>query len=216
MARSGLVGLKDIHVGIYKGDGIAYEGVTVLPGALTAKITVNETSESFYADDALIEVVNGLEGIELEFELAGLSTKEKALLLGQKITNGILEESIADIGSRPYIGMTFSAELSNGGQRLVSIPKIKFSPNEDEYSTKQDKIEKTPAKLKGTAVPLDSGTYKITADIKVNKEDSTAWNGSKVEEDGTIIIAKTARESFLKKIPQTTEEASTELKKGGE
>lgn len=213
MAKSGLVGLKDIHVGIYKGDGTPYQNATALPGALTAKITVSEASETFYCDDAPSDIVNGLESIQIEFELAGLSMKERALLLGQKEANGILEESIADIGSRPYIGMTFSAELSNGGQRLVSIPKIKFVPAEDEYNTKQDKIERTSAKLKGTAVPLDSGTYRIMTDVKIG---SSAWNGTSVEDDGTIAITKEAKEAFLKKIPQTTEEASTELKKGGE
>ena len=214
MAKSGLVGLKDIHVGKLADGGNTYESVTALPGALTAKITVSEASETFYCDDAPSDIVNGLESIQIEFELAGLSMKERALLLGQKEVNGILEESIADIGSRPYIGMTFSAELSNGGQRLISIPKIKFEPAEDEYNTKQDKIERTSAKLKGTAVPLDnSGTYRIMTDVRIG---SAQWNGSKVEEDGTIVITQQAKEAFLKKIPQTTEEASTELKKGAE
>lgn len=213
MAKSGLVGLKDIHVGKLAEGGNSYESVTALPGALTAKITVSEASETFYCDDAPSDIVNGLESIQIEFELAGLSMKERALLLGQKEANGILEESIADIGSRPYIGMTFSAELSNGGQRLVSIPKIKFVPAEDEYNTKQDKIERTSAKLTGTAVPLDSGTYRIMTDVKIG---STQWNGNKVETDGTIVITQQAKEAFLKKIPQTTAEALTELKKGGE
>ncbi|MDZ4993298.1 hypothetical protein GNF80_10015 [Clostridium perfringens] len=210
MARSGLVGLKDIHVGIFEGDGEAYTNVVALPGALTAKITVNEASETYYSDDAPQQVVNGLESIEVEFEMAGLSMKERAMLLGQKITDGILEESSETIGQRPYIGLTFSAELSNGGSRLVSIPKIKFAPSEDEYNTKGDKIEMTNAKLKGSSVPLENGTYRIMTDVKIG---SSEWDGSTVGDDGKIEIHAKGKEAFLKKIPQSTEEAKTELMK---
>ena len=187
MSKIGQISLKDIHVGVFAGEGEAYENVTQIPGALSAKITVKEGSTTFYSDDIAAETVNTLESVEIEIETQGLSLEERALLLGETVVKGAIAASVNDMAARPYIGLAFRSQKSNGEWRYCSIPKIKFTPVEEDYATKGEKVEMQSTKLTGIALPLEtSGVYKVTAD------------------SAAVGIDKNWLNTFLTTIPQTT------------
>lgn len=178
MAKTAIIGLKDVHVGIFTGEGQAYRDITPIAGALEAKITVSESTTQFYCDDSIADVTNALESVEIELSLAGLSLDEQALLLGERVVNGSIASSVNDLATRPYLGLAFRSEKSNGAYRYVSIPKIKFSPSDYEAKTKEDKAEYATIKVVGNAIPLDnSGVYKVTADSDADGIDEE-WLGT--------------------------------------
>ena len=187
MAKTAIIGLKDVHVGIFEGEGREYSDVKPISGALEAKITISESTTQFYCDDTIADVTNALESVEIELSLAGLSLEEQAFLLGERVVNGSIASSVNDLATRPYLGLAFRSEKSNGAYRYVSIPKIKFSPSDYEAKTKEDKAEYKTIKITGKAVPLDkSGVYKVTADSDADGIDES-W-----------------LETFLTTIPQSS------------
>ncbi len=111
--------------------------------------------------------------------------------MGETIVKGAIASSTQDLAKRPYIGLAFRSELSDGSYRYISIPKIKFSPEEFEAVTRKEKTEMKTAKLTGQAVPLAStGVYKVTCDSNATDVDAE-W------------LAK-----FLETIPQSTPTAT--------
>ena len=184
MSKNGQIGFKDIHVGLFTGDGQPYTGNMKLEGALSGKIEIKEGSTPFYSDDNLNNVVNNLEEISLELETAGLSLEEQAFILGETLDQGVIASSTNDLATRPYIGVAFTSEKVNGGLRYVSLPKVKFTPVTSEYKTKGDKTEMSTTTLVGTAMPLNTGVYKVVAD-----SDATGVNQAFLD-------------SFLTTIPQ--------------
>lgn len=162
--KQGTVSLQGIHIGDFIGDGQEYTSVLGIRGALNAKITVSESSEQFFSDDIISYVSAGVESIQIELEVEGLTLEEKAHILDKTLVNGVLVESAGDVAVRGYKGMTFKSQKANGQWRYVSIPKILFSIQEDEFSTKTGKGENKSQKIVGTGAMLDNGVYKLTAD----------------------------------------------------
>lgn len=191
MSKSAQVSLQGIHMGEFKGEGIPYENVMAIPGALNAKITVTESSEPHYTDDEA-EIDTTVEKIELEIETAGLSLEERGFILDEIVVNGSIASNVNNVAKRGYRGMTFKSQKRGGHWRYMSIPKIKFSLPEDEFSTKTGKPEGKSTKLIGTAVALSSGVFRVIAD-----SDATGVNSEFLE-------------AFLETIPQTT--APTNIK----
>lgn len=181
--KQGTVSLQGVHIGNFVGDGQEYTEVMGIKGALMAKVTVAETSEPFYSDDIISYVSAGVDSIQIELEMEGLTLAERAHILDQTLQNGVLVESASDVATRGYKGMAFKAQKANGEWRYVSIPKILFSVQEDEFATKAGKGENKSMKIVGTGAMLENGVYKITAD-----SDSTA--------------PANFLSSFLEKIPQ--------------
>lgn len=193
MSKTAQISLQGIHAGEFKGEGIEYGNVMAIPGALNAKMTVSESTDPFHCDDGE-EIDAAVEKIELEIETAGLALEERAFLLGERVVNGSIASNINDVATRPYIGMTFKSQKRGGEWRYVSIPKIKFSLPDDEFSTKTGKIEGKSTKLIGKAVALSSGVFRVIAD-----SDAVGVNSEFLE-------------AFLETIPQTTAPAPTNIK----
>lgn len=178
MARQ--VGLKDIHIAILKTDtsgGATYDTPEKLERAIMAKIAPKADSQKFYSDDAVEEVINSFDCIDVEIELNQLSLESRAKLQGAKIVKGVLIENKDDIA--PIVALAFKSKKSNGKYRYIWLLKGSFEITEDEYNTEEDKVKGQTAKLKGTFYTREfDGHYRFIADedtTGVDKKIIDAW-----------------------------------------
>jgi phi13 family phage major tail protein len=160
------VGLKDIHIALLTTDSLTetvYETPTKLERAVSAKITPKTNSENIYSDDAVEDVLNSFEGVEVEIELNQLSLLSRSIVQGAKVVKGILIENKDDLA--PTLAMGFKSKKSNGKYRYVLLLKGKFEITADEFDTEADKPDAKTAKLTGTFYPRDfDGNYRFIVD----------------------------------------------------
>lgn len=180
MARQ--IGLQDISIAILKKDdntGVTYDPVEKLERSVSAKITPKSNSENLYSDDNIEDIAVNFSQIDVEIELNQLSMASRAKLLGSKIVNGILVENKDDITTAPYTALIFKSKKLNGKYRYVCLYKGKWELVEDDYSTQEDKIKTSTAKVKGTFMARTyDGNYRLMADSDdegVTVADLTAW-----------------------------------------
>ena len=191
MSKSAQVSLQGIHIGDYVGEGVAHENTLAVKGAISTKVTVSEVSETHYSDDEGETTVT-VEKIDIEQELAGLSLEERAAYLDEKLINGCMVSNVNSAANRGYKSMSFKSQKRNGAWRYTSIPKIKFSLQEDEFATKSGKSEGKNVKLVGSASPFNAaGDFRIIAD------------------SDAVGISQEYLDTFLETIPQLPSPAST-------
>jgi phi13 family phage major tail protein len=147
------IGLKDLHVALLikdDGEGVEYNPPLKLSKVMGAKMSVKRNTETLYADDGPVETISVLGEIEVEIELANLSVKEQALLLGHNVENGVLIRNAKD--HAPYVAMGFRSLKSTGKYKYVWLYKGKFEIPDEEYQTKEDKPKFQTAKMKATFI----------------------------------------------------------------
>lgn len=188
MARQ--IGLKDIHIALLTKDdstSVTYETPVKLERSISAKITPKTASEKLYSDDAVEEVINSFDSIDVEIELNQLSIESRTKLQGAKVVKGVLLETKDDIA--PTLALGFKSKKSNGKYRYVWLYKGSFDLVADEYNTEEDKVKSQTAKLKGTFYARENdGAYRLIADEDATGIDTTmisAWFTT-VQEQPTV------------------------------
>jgi phi13 family phage major tail protein len=172
VTHSALIGLKDLYYATLTKDdstGATYGTPAKVAAAITAKISPKIDSQVLYADDGPAETAIAMGEISVELETADLPLELQAVLLGHTIdaTAGVLTKKSTD--TAPYIALGFKSQKANGKYRYVWLLKGKFSPVEEEYKTKEDKIS--------------YNTPKITASF-VKREYDDAWQYMADEDSG--------------------------------
>ncbi len=166
MARQ--IGLQDISIAELLTDtkeGATYKAVEKLERSVSAKITPKSNSENLYSDDSIEDVAANMSEIDVEIELNQLSMASRAKMFGNKIVNGILVENKDDVTTAPYTALIFKSKKLNGSFRYVCLYKGKWELVGDEYSTQEDKIKASTAKVKGTFMARTfDGNYRLMAD----------------------------------------------------
>lgn len=186
------IGLKDIHIAVLTKDdneGVTYEVPTKLERSISAKISPKTSSEKFYSDDSVEEVVNAFDSIDVEIELNQLSIASRALLQGAKVVKGVLVETKNDVA--PVLALGFKSKKSNKKYRYVWLYKGSFELTEDEYATEEDKANGKTAKLKGTFYARENdGAYRLMADEDETEIDKATIDGwfTKVAEQPTSTL----------------------------
>ncbi|MNM08204.1 hypothetical protein D3C81_182700 [compost metagenome] len=156
MANGVPIGLRDV---VYAklvtdpafGTGLAtYETPKKIPGAITASINPNASTETLFADDGPYETASTIGNIGLELNVADLPIEVQADLLGHTLAGGVLIRKSSDIP--PWIAVGFRSLKSNGSYRYTWLAKGKFSLPEQANQTKADSINWNTATISGSFV----------------------------------------------------------------
>lgn len=160
------VGLRDIYFAeLTKDDatGVTYATPVKLERGINAKISPKSNSEKLYSDDAVEDIINTFDSVDVEIELNQLSIASRSKLQGSTVVSGTLLENKDDIA--PFGALGFRSKKVNGKYRYVWLYKGKFELASDEYATEEDKPKTQSAKLKGTFVARDNdGNWRLIAD----------------------------------------------------
>lgn len=167
MATKRQVGLKDFHVckilTDVAGVGATYDTPVRIPGIISATMSTERSTESYYSDDIVEETFSSFNSISLEVEVSNLSQSERALLLGQKVKKGVSAASADDTASE--VGIMFRSKRTNGQYRYVALTRGKFVEPSESFATESDSLSPQTMTLTFTGIPLQcNGVYKITAD----------------------------------------------------
>ena len=167
MATKRQVGLKDFHVckilTDVAGVGATYDTPVRIPGIISATMSTERSTESYYSDDIVEETFSSFNSISLEVEVSNLSQSERALLLGQTVNKGVSAASADDTASE--VGIMFRSKRTNGQYRYVALTRGKFVEPSESFATESDSLSPQTMTLTFTGIPLQcNGIYKITAD----------------------------------------------------
>ena len=167
MATKRQVGLKDFHVckilTDVVGSGATYDTPVRIPGIISATMSTERSTESYYSDDIVEETFSSFNSISLEVEISNLSQSERALLLGQKVKKGVSAASADDTAKE--VGIMFRSKRTNGQYRYVALTRGKFVEPSESFATESDSLSPQTMTLTFTGIPLQcNGIYKITAD----------------------------------------------------
>lgn len=167
MATKRQVGLKDFHVCKILtdevGSGATYDTPVRIPGIISATMSTERSTESYYSDDIVEETFSSFNSISLEVEVSNLSQSERALLLGQTVNKGVSAASADDTASE--VGIMFRSKRTNGQYRYVALTRGKFVEPSESFATESDSLSPQTMTLTFTGIPLQcNGIYKITAD----------------------------------------------------
>ena len=167
MATKRQVGLKDFHVCKILtdevGSGATYESPVRIPGIISATMSTERSTESYYSDDIVEETFSSFNSISLEVEVSNLSQSERALLLGQTVKKGVSAASADDTAKE--VGIMFRSKRTNGQYRYVALTRGKFVEPSESFATESDSLSPQTMTLTFTGIPLQcNGIYKITAD----------------------------------------------------
>ena len=185
------VGLRNFTIAKLTKDDettITYDTPQTLERAISAKISPKSSTEKFYSDDAVEEVINSFDSVEVEIELNQLSLTSRALLQGSSVIKGTLLETKDNIA--PTVALGFKSKKSNGKYRFVWLYKGKFELTEDEYATETDSVDGKTAKLKGTFYARENdGAYRLMLDedeTGVDANTLTNWFTAVAEQPAVI------------------------------
>lgn len=167
MATKRQVGLKDFHVckilTDVVGSGATYDTPVRIPGIISATMSTERSTESYYSDDIVEETFSSFNNISLEVEISNLSQSERALLLGQTVKKGVSAASADDTAKE--VGIMFRSKRTNGQYRYVALTRGKFVEPSESFATESDSLSPQTMTLTFTGIPLQcNGIYKITAD----------------------------------------------------
>lgn len=173
-----LIGCRDVVFAKMTADassGTTYEtDIYSAPGVIEIGLMAQVTNESLGADDVpLYEVLNSLDGFDVNVNMASLGNDGKAFVLGNTIDdNGVLVEASDD--EAPYLAMGFKTARSDGSDDYVWLYKGKFAQSDATFHTKEKGTVnwQTPT-LTGTFMPRISDK-RIRATVNTNDEDAAS------------------------------------------
>lgn len=153
-----VIGVDKVHYALLLTDAVGakatYSSPKQLPGAISANINPNGSSETLFADNGPFETASTIGRIELALNVADLSLDEQAVLLGSTINNGILIRKGSD--TPPWLAIGFRSLKSNGKYRYTWLAKGKFTPPEQNNETKGDSINFQTPTINGSFVQRES------------------------------------------------------------
>lgn len=161
------------------GGRATYKAAERIPGAITANVNPNASSETLFADDGPFETASTIGQIELEVNVADLPLELQAKLFGHTLTqDGILIRKSTD--TPPWVAVGFKSLKSNGKYRYTWLAKGKFSLPEQSNETKGDSVN--------FSTPTSTATF-------VKRECDDEWERH-TDEDATGFTAATATNWF--------------------
>lgn len=158
MSKKGtIIGLRNLVYAKLIDDpasGLAtYEAPVSIPGAISAVINPNASSEFLFADDGPYDVGSTIGGITLELNVADLDLDTQAALLGHTVVGGVLIRKREDVP--PFVAIGFKTLKSNGKYRYTWLAKGKFLPSEQNNQTKGDSVTFNTPTIQGSFVARD-------------------------------------------------------------
>lgn len=162
------LGLDNVHYAILTKDdetGATYGTPQKLPGAISISESAENNTAELYADNRLWATASVFSKGELEIELADLSTKDAAALLGHTVdSTGQIKYNVNDVA--PYICLMGEALKDDGvTKRYFKLLKGQCAESSMEFNTKSESPEFTTVSLTATFMPRQcDGDYKYVID----------------------------------------------------
>lgn len=158
MSKKGtVIGLRNLVYAKLVDDPVggtaSYEAPVAIPGAISAVINPNASSEFLFADDGPYDVGSAVGGITLELNVADLDLDTQADLLGHTVSGGVLIRKRDDVP--PFVAIGFKTLKSNGKYRYTWLVKGKFVPSEQNNQTKGDSVSFNTPTIQGSFVSRD-------------------------------------------------------------
>jgi phi13 family phage major tail protein len=150
-----------------------------IPGAITAGINPNASTETLFADDGPYETATTIGQIALELNVVDLPLEIQALIYGHTIDErGIMRRKAGDVP--PWLAVGFKSLKSNGSYRYTWLAKGKFALPEQNNETRGDSIN--------FQTPTTSGSF-------VKRECDDEWE-SHADEDSKSFTKEVATNWF--------------------
>jgi phi13 family phage major tail protein len=166
------IGLSNFYYALNIKDdstGATYSAPEKVAGIISADIKTGSDTATLFADNGPAETASSLGEITVDIELKDIPLETQAILLGHKITAGVMESNADDVA--PDVAIMFESLKSNGKRRFVKLLKGKFQEPDDTNKTKEDKISFQTQKISGKFVIREfDGAWKRTTD-----EDATGY-----------------------------------------
>lgn len=180
MAEATQVGLKNLYYALLLTDSsgvqTTYGTPAIIAPVINAKIKPKSSSTVLYADDGADETATAVGETSLELETKNIPIAIQAILLGHTSSGGVMTRKTTD--TAPYVAIGFESVKSNGTKRYVWLFKGKFEVPEDDFQTKEDKVNFQTAKIMGTFVKraYDDAYQKIADEEDANYVSSVGTN----------------------------------------
>jgi phi13 family phage major tail protein len=178
-----VIGLRDLYIALVtQDDADAYAADTpqAFAPAVNASHKPKVNKKVQYADDRVFDTTLGKGETDFDLEVTNIPLEMQALVLGQTYdaaTGRIFDNA----GSTPPdVALGFRAQKSNGSYRYYWFLKGKFSPPDEEHSTKADTPEPKNLKIKFTATDtiyaFDLGDETDSARSVIGDEDISGFD----------------------------------------
>lgn len=184
MGKGVMIGLRNVVIADLVTDpgegGVAtYEDIYKVPGAISANVNPNASSETLFADDGPYETAATIGQISMELNVADLPLELQAKLFGHTLTaEGVLIRKSGD--TPPWVAVGFKSLKSNGKYRYTWLAKGKFGMPEQNNETKGDSVS--------FQTPTTTGSF-------VKRECDDEWERH-IDEDSTGFTPEQATNWF--------------------
>ncbi len=159
------IGLKNFYYSVATEDtttgALTYSGATKPGKAISFTFEPNVSNATLYADDALAESDNSVNGGSCTMGIDREDPETFAALLGHEEKNGVVTSNVND--QAPYVGLCRIVTIMQDGElkyRAVFLPKVKFSEPSSDNSTKGETTEFGTYELSGTVMPNGDGDWR--------------------------------------------------------
>lgn len=161
------VGLEKLYYAILTKDdeaSLTYETPVYLPGVKAIQVNPSAATEKLYAENMVWEQETALEEIQVTVNVADLSNKDSAILLGQTVaTEGGVYASEDD--EAPYVALLYKANKTNKQARYQVLYKGKFSISEENKEGKEGSVNfQTPSINAVFQTTKNDGNWKYQVD----------------------------------------------------
>jgi hypothetical protein len=145
--------------------GDVYGAALDMAGLQSLKLTVALASAVLYGDGVALDEISEFVSGSIEAATAGESDETLALINGQTVTDGAVDDTITD--ERPLLGLSCIAKTRKKGDAGVSegytayfFPRVKFAPQDDELTAKTESVTYSKTTLKATVFANRVGKWR--------------------------------------------------------
>ena len=140
------------------GTSITYGTGAVAAEAVSASLNWERADGTFYGDDAVLDVDNGVLGYTIDFEPTGLSDAARAALLGETVSSSeytVTGAASPDVGFG-YVRVMRAPVNSSIGDSYEAwwFFKVKFGISSEETRTKERSVEWRVPTLQGVGAGI--------------------------------------------------------------
>ena len=145
-----IIGIEKLYVAKQTKDditGLTYAVPKYYAGVQTLGIKPKQNTEKLFAENILWDQATTLDSVDIEVDLADLTSAQRVELLGQTtaVTGGVYASG-SDIA--PYVALLYKATLRGGAKRYGVLYKGAFQLPDDNLEGQQGKVKFQAPKVK--------------------------------------------------------------------
>ena len=158
-------------------EGTTYGDVTSLSPAMQVQLTTSLATGVLHGDGVQQENIAKITGIAMVLDVNKIPIENRAIILGNKYENGILQEKEGD--EAPYIAVGYEVPETNGCKELIWLLKGRVQPYNSNVQQSTDSINFSTDSVTINFIPRDSdGLLRFfgdTANADLTNEQVKKW-----------------------------------------